>query len=97
MVKVHARNTTELHTILHRLRAAAGNVNTVTSIVLHTIKENSPIVVHSVELEKETKRCASIQPRKTGPASMTAPTSARSSSTTGRPAPSPGSLVSSAA
>lgn len=55
IVKVHAHNTTELHTILQRLRAAAGNVNTVTSIVLHTVKENSPIVVNAVELEKETK------------------------------------------
>ena len=55
IVKVHARDTAELHAILQRLRAAAGNVNTVTSIVLHTVKENSPIVVNAVELEKETR------------------------------------------
>ena len=55
IVKVHARDTAELHTILQRLRVAAGNVSTVTSIVLHTVKENSPIVVNPVELEKETR------------------------------------------
>lgn len=47
IVKVRAKDTTELYSILTRLRAAATGVNTVTSIVLNTVKENTPLDVRS--------------------------------------------------
>ncbi len=51
IVKVRSRDTADLHRVLQRLRSVGGGVSTVTSIVLHTVKENSPVSLQRPDAE----------------------------------------------
>lgn len=50
ILKVRARNTAELHQTLLRLRGAADGASSVTMIVLHTVKENSPVAIDNPDI-----------------------------------------------